>query len=519
MERHRYSWQGHRRGSHRLRILALPSVLLCATLLGAVVAGAGGYLPIGHETAARDGQAVSYLVLNPAQGNQAPECIEGTLKVTIPPFALVRAAPAIYGTILGTIEQGQMVCVLSANADGWSMVRSSGGLSGWVEPETFRSVRIEIPQGATTVTTAPASVPAPASAATFVAQEIFAPVPLVIPTPLAGSAAQADTNVAPSGLPGGSIAQFVIIGVATRVDAARGEWEIGSQRILAYSSAATRVDGAPQAGDLVRVIGLRTLAPGPIVAERVTLRGAGPQAVVPATIEVGFLFNGTVSAAGQAIWTVGGTGFVVNDPTFPAEIDPGLGLGSAVTVQFIVGAQGPATAPAPTAPVPPTPTPVPPTPTPIPPTPTPVAPTPTPVPASGITGMGGMVVSQSLTVRAGQVLGGSGLVAVNDEGTAFTVAVGTTVGSTFQVQLSLRNASSSPLNGNIQLQLPAGFQISANKNDGVTQIGQIAADTWLFTMTGPHNNLVWDAQFTIRVPAELPPGFTGFKGMIKQVAV
>lgn len=139
-------------------------------------------------------------------------------------------------------------------------------------------------------------------------------------------------------------------------------------------------------------------------------------------------------------------------------------------------------------------------------------PTPTPIPGGGVTGGGGIVVSQSLTVRAGQVTGANGLVTVNDEGSAFAVALETTVGSTFQGRLMLRNASSSPLNGNIQLQLTAGFQVGAAKNDGVTQVGQIAAGTWLFTMAGPHGNLVWDVALTLKVPAAGSPDFTGFKG-------
>ncbi|MBI2917982.1 MAG: SH3 domain-containing protein [Chloroflexi bacterium] len=304
----RYRWPA------RLVALAMLSVLIGTATVAAAFAGIANVLPIGFETELKDGTPQWFLVINPAEGTEAPDCPDGALKVTIPMFALVRSQPAVYGTTLGTSEQGQIMCVLSVNNDGWSEVRWGSGQPGWVEPGTFRTVRVPVAEGAT--------------------QD---------------------------------------------------------------------------------------------------------------------------SEAGQ---------------------------------------DAPQTQP----------------------TPTPIPAAPPPAPSGGIIGGGGVVVSQSLTVRAGQVMGANGLVTVNDEGSAFTVALETTVGATSQVRLMLRNASGSPLNGNIQLQLPAGFQVGAARNDGVTQLGQIAADTWLFTLAGSHSNLVWDVQFTIKASAEVPPGFSGFKGIIKQVA-
>ncbi|MBI2916894.1 MAG: hypothetical protein HYY01_02785 [Chloroflexi bacterium] len=193
----------------------------------------------------------------------------------------------------------------------------------------------------------PSGVASSQTVPTFIAQEVFAPESLVVPPTLRGGG-KTDKTPVPAGLPAGSIAQFVISGVVDKVDGAKGEWQIGNQRVFVYNSAATRIDGAPQAGDLVRVIGLRTLEPGPIVAERVTLRATGPQAPGLATVDMEFLFNGTVSAASPAAWTVGDVSFITNDPLFPTTIDAGLGVGSAVTVQFIVGeAAAPAPQPAP----------------------------------------------------------------------------------------------------------------------------------------------------------------------------
>lgn len=184
------------------------------------------------------------------------------------------------------------------------------------------------------------------AAPAFTAAEIFAGIPLEIPPTWAANPTANSTPI-PAGLPNSAIGLFVVQGVVTAINSTTGEWRIGSQPVFIYESAATILAGAraPTVGDLVRVIANRTLHPGPLVAEKITLRTPGPQAVVPATVDLGFLFRGTVQAAGVATWTVSGFTFVVNDSAAPAAIDAGLGVGSDVVVEF-TSAGGPVENPA-----------------------------------------------------------------------------------------------------------------------------------------------------------------------------
>ncbi|MBI4287189.1 MAG: hypothetical protein HY671_02035 [Chloroflexi bacterium] len=184
---------------------------------------------------------------------------------------------------------------------------------------------------------APEPLPGPAAAGTFTALEIFAGEPLEIPAPLHANP-QTNSIAVPAGLPAGSIALFVVIGVVDSVDAAGQEWRIGNPPVFVYTSADTRIDNSPQKGDLVKVVANRTLAPGPVVAERITRRQLGPLAVGAAEVELAFLFTGLAANVANDMWVIGGHNFIVNDPAFPAAIDPGLGAGSTVTVEFITAA-------------------------------------------------------------------------------------------------------------------------------------------------------------------------------------
>ena len=184
--------------------------------------------------------------------------------------------------------------------------------------------------------------------AAFVAVEIFAQVPLTLPAPLA-AAPKANSTAAPAGLPAGSIALFEILGVVGSVDLAGLEWGVGSPPMFVYKTARTRIVGAPKKGDLVKVTATRTTAPGPLVAEDITLRQAGPVAVAPANVALSFIFNGVIGTTGPHIWNIGGVQFIVDDPTTPALKDPTL-VGNA-TVEFVAAGSAlpsPASTPAPT---------------------------------------------------------------------------------------------------------------------------------------------------------------------------
>ncbi|MBI4286945.1 MAG: Ig domain-containing protein [Chloroflexi bacterium] len=188
---------------------------------------------------------------------------------------------------------------------------------------------------------------AQAQAVTAAALTIDPQIGLVLPPPVFAGA-RADNTAMPAVLPLGTVPLFTIDGVVTAKNAAGTEWQIGSQPVLVYTHAGTRVDLAPNVGDVVKVVAQRTVAPGPIVADRITRRAIGPTAAFPASVVVDFQFNGAVQTIGLATWTVSGSTFAINDPIAgPAVIAPGLAVGSLVTVVFTAPVAAVALAPAP----------------------------------------------------------------------------------------------------------------------------------------------------------------------------
>ena len=137
-------------------------------------------------------------------------------------------------------------------------------------------------------------------------------------------------------------------------------------------------------------------------------------------------------------------------------------------------------------------------------------------PSGGVQGTGDLTVSTALQLLAVNVVGAQGLGIVNDEGSRFTVAIETQVGSTFDVTLTVKNASNNPLIG--ELRLPPGLVVSVTGGDGVTGIGRFAEDGWKFTMAADHANAVPDITVRMRVPSNAPPGFDGFQGVLRQVS-
>jgi len=157
--------------------------------------------------------------------------------------------------------------------------------------------------------------------------------PLEVPPTLHQSAVLNNLPV-PAGLPQGSIAEFVIEGVVSATNGARTEWRVGSPPLFVYPSATTRFDKNPQVGDLVRIIAVRTVGPGPIVAERIRQRAQGGQ-VGPAAVELGFLFSGVFESERNDVLTIGGIRFAVVELPEPTEIDPGVAEGITVVVGFV----------------------------------------------------------------------------------------------------------------------------------------------------------------------------------------
>ncbi|HEY2953257.1 MAG TPA: LamG domain-containing protein, partial [Verrucomicrobiae bacterium] len=113
----------------------------------------------------------------------------------------------------------------------------------------------------------------------FDALEIFtapAPVLAVPPVNFAGAVVN-DTREFPTNLPPGSIASIVFPGatvLAINTAGAGQEWvlDIGSETVRVYTHAGTRIVNSPVVGSVVKMVGSRTIAPGPIVADVITLR-------------------------------------------------------------------------------------------------------------------------------------------------------------------------------------------------------------------------------------------------------
>ena len=135
---------------------------------------------------------------------------------------------------------------------------------------------------------------------------------------------------------------------------------------------------------------------------------------------------------------------------------------------------------------------------------------------SGVTGSAGLVISQALTLRAGTVAGGDGLVTTNDEGTRFTAAVETQIGSTFTISLALCNKSNSPLVG--QIDLHPAMNISATKADDILGIGRVGLTSWKFNMASACDDLTPDLILTVNLPGGMAPGFGTITGALRQVA-
>jgi len=168
--------------------------------------------------------------------------------------------------------------------------------------------------------------------------------PLSVP-PISHPSPVPSNHPVPADLPPGSLAEFVIEGVVSAIDGT--QWQIGDSPVFVYQAATTRIDDSPKVDDLVRVIGVSTIVPGQpgqpdqtshIVAERIRQRALGPLPVVPAAVELGFLFSGVLTSEADNVLTIGGIRFAVVELPEPTEIDPGVAEGSMVVVGFVEAA-------------------------------------------------------------------------------------------------------------------------------------------------------------------------------------
>ncbi|MBI4284835.1 MAG: DUF4399 domain-containing protein [Chloroflexi bacterium] len=199
-----------------------------------------------------------------------------------------------------------------------------------------------------------AGVPAgPPTQPAMSALEIFGQVPLdaqpTHPNPVA------DTTPVSIEVPAGTGALMVIFGVVSAVNRTTGEWQVGNPPVFVYESADTvvrdfplrgGVDDAPAVGDGLKIVANRSLEPGPIVAEVIRGDDTAGQTPGPVAMEIGYLFNGTVTATTATTWTVtplAGGAPVIFDITASAT-DAGLGLppdNPVITVEFGVSGGAP----------------------------------------------------------------------------------------------------------------------------------------------------------------------------------
>lgn len=91
-----------------------------------------------------------------------------------------------------------------------------------------------------------------------------------------------------------------------------------------------------------------------------------------------------------------------------------------------------------------------------------------PVLTGSVSGSTGLVVSQTVVLDSAPTGSGTDDFAatVNDEGTAFTVALETQVGQNQTVTLDLANKSGKSANVILELNVPAGIDVDANEGGG-----------------------------------------------------
>lgn len=179
------------------------------------------------------------------------------------------------------------------------------------------------------------------------ALEIFGQAPANLTPRTTGPIVNNDIGVSLSA-PAGSVVGFVIFGDIVSADQANGVWVIDAglaSDITVYENIGTGIDFRPgatgAAGDTVRIVAARSIAPGPIVAE--VIRVDVPGGFAPLVEQV-FLLDGTISAlntvAGTATVTTpaGAVNFVLDAAV---AIDAGIVVGSAVTMEFIVAGGAP----------------------------------------------------------------------------------------------------------------------------------------------------------------------------------
>jgi hypothetical protein len=212
----------------------------------------------------------------------------------------------------------------------FNIVPATGALPTSIDPlvlpvvpgVTVAAVLFTPAAGAVAVTLTP-------GAAIFDALEIFTPVAavLAVPAPLfRGAVADTTPMPSPAFMPPGTILDVVIPGgIITRINgsAATGQELIvdvgGGILFRVYTHAGTVFRNPVTVGSIVKIVGSRTLLPGPIVADDIRTRP-----VAGGGISFLFEYQGVITRADPAVWTVGGVDFNIIPATGALPTSIGL---------------------------------------------------------------------------------------------------------------------------------------------------------------------------------------------------
>jgi len=107
---------------------------------------------------------------------------------------------------------------------------------------------------------------------------------------------------------------------------------------------------------------------------------------------------------------------------------------------------------------------------------------------------------------------------MNDEGTAFTVALETQVGQLAIVSLTLLNGSGKNANFILELNAPAGIDVDADGMDNASNMSQLNKNTWLGVLVPVTSDANPDVKILVEPKDDASPGFYTITGRIIQVA-
>jgi hypothetical protein len=192
--------------------------------------------------------------------------------------------------------------------------------------------RVLASNNGTPVVIQPPVIVPPTVNATYNAAEIFpdAGTPTVPATRYAFPTIDTTSYSVPN-LPSDAIVSLSIDGSIESIDTAKGEYRIGGKRV--YLSSQSIIKGIVTVNSQVRVVALRTVANGPLVAEKIVAKNIIGKVKTPSTT-VFYLTRGQVQAIAPTVWTIGNYNYVTNNPLLPAAISVPETTGQFVGVQF-----------------------------------------------------------------------------------------------------------------------------------------------------------------------------------------